>query len=145
MTRSGDDDGVGEDGHGLELGLHVDGQVIVLLALAAVAAARPQFGFEQQPLQQQAAPSYVPILKRTETRDDFNQLALSYLSADGTAVAEHVALKEVQDGEYRGHYVPTRSGSYRYTSPEGRIIMVTYTADETGFHPISEAIPVDSA
>ncbi|KAF7263788.1 hypothetical protein GWI33_001135 [Rhynchophorus ferrugineus] len=32
-------------------------------------------------------------------------------------------------------------GSYRYTSPEGRPIVVSYVADQNGFHPISSALP----
>ena len=117
-------------------------QVVLVLALAAVVAARPQF--QQQQVQQQVQPvKIIPVLSRNEVRDDYNQLSLSYLSGDGTAVSEHGALKQVTEGEHRGDYFLAKQGSWRYTSPEGRIIMVTYTADENGFHPISEAIPVD--
>lgn len=121
-------------------------QLAVLLALAAAAAARPQ-SFDQPILTAQpaTAPGVVPVLKRTEVRDDFNQLSLSYLTGDGTALTQHGVLRQVQDGEYRGDYVLDQSGSYRYISPEGRIIMVTYTADKDGFHPISDAIPVAPA
>lgn len=34
-----------------------------------------------------------------------------------------------------------QQGSYTYTSPEGQIITVTYTADETGFHPSGDHLP----
>lgn len=34
-----------------------------------------------------------------------------------------------------------QQGSYSYTSPEGQIITVTYTADETGFHPSGDHLP----
>lgn len=32
-------------------------------------------------------------------------------------------------------------GSYKYISPDGTPIEVTYTADENGYHPVSSAIP----
>lgn len=38
--------------------------------------------------------------------------------------------------------VLVKQGSYKYTSPEGVPIEVTYTADELGFQPRSSAIPV---
>lgn len=84
----------------------------------------------------------VPVLSRTEIRDDFNQHSLSYVSGDGSAVAQHLSLKPVTEGEYKGQYVPAQKGSYQYTSPEGRVIKVEYVADENGFHAISDAIPV---
>ncbi|TDG52657.1 hypothetical protein AWZ03_000890 [Drosophila navojoa] len=33
------------------------------------------------------------------------------------------------------------SGSYGYTSPDGQIISLTYTADENGFHPTGDHLP----
>ncbi|XP_061396101.1 larval cuticle protein 4-like [Musca vetustissima] len=32
-------------------------------------------------------------------------------------------------------------GSYEYVSPEGEHVQVSYTADETGYHPASELLP----
>lgn len=34
-----------------------------------------------------------------------------------------------------------QQGSYTYTSPEGQIITVHYTADETGFHATGDHLP----
>ena len=34
-----------------------------------------------------------------------------------------------------------QQGSYTYTSPEGQIITITYTADETGFHAEGDHLP----
>lgn len=34
-----------------------------------------------------------------------------------------------------------QQGSYSYTSPEGQIITVHYTADETGFHATGDHLP----
>lgn len=41
----------------------------------------------------------VPILQRTEIRDKDGQFALSYLTGDGTAVAQQGALKPTADGK----------------------------------------------
>jgi hypothetical protein len=63
---------------------------------------------------------------------------LSFLSGDGTKVEE------------KGHLVPTADGtdnvlvyegSVFYISPEGIPITLTYTADETGFHPVGDHLP----
>ncbi|XP_019893302.2 larval cuticle protein 4 [Musca domestica] len=32
-------------------------------------------------------------------------------------------------------------GSYEYVSPEGEHVLVSYTADENGYHPVSEYLP----
>ena len=45
------------------------------------------------------APTVVPILQRTEVRDEAGQYALSYLTGDGIAVAEQGALKPTADGK----------------------------------------------
>lgn len=34
-----------------------------------------------------------------------------------------------------------QQGSYSYTSPEGQLITIHYTADETGFHATGDHIP----
>ena len=34
-----------------------------------------------------------------------------------------------------------QQGSYSYTSPDGQVISVTYTADETGFHVSGDHLP----
>ncbi|CAG7828511.1 unnamed protein product [Allacma fusca] len=36
----------------------------------------------------------------------------------------------------------TKKGSYSYLSPEGQTISMEYVADETGFHPKGDHLPV---
>lgn len=40
----------------------------------------------------------IPVLQRTEVRDEAGQYALSYLTADGIAFAEQGALKPTRNG-----------------------------------------------
>lgn len=42
-------------------------------------------------------------------------------------------------------YVLVLRGQYGYISPEGKRITIDYTADENGFHPVGDAIPVQIA
>lgn len=71
----------------------------------------------------------IPILTRSEIRDEFNQYALSYSTADGIAVAQQGALKQTADGLDN---VLVQQGSYAYTGPDGRIYKLSYVADENG-------------
>lgn len=41
---------------------------------------------------------YIPVLQKTEVRDDAGQYALSYLTGNGIAFAEQGALKPTADG-----------------------------------------------
>lgn len=50
-------------------------------------------------------------------------------------------LKEVIDEEKKPHIVLVLRGGYKYTSPEGKVVDITYTADENGFQANGDAIP----
>ncbi|XP_047098528.1 endocuticle structural glycoprotein ABD-4-like [Schistocerca piceifrons] len=102
---------------------------LILFAVAASALPRPD----------ELEPGVVPVLERAEVRDATGQFSLSYLSGDGTHVSEQGALKPTPDGK---DFVLVKRGEYQFTAPEGKTINVKYTADEHGFHPISDAIPV---
>lgn len=44
-----------------------------------------------------------------------------------------------KDGEDLNAQV--QQGSYSYTAPDGQVITVHYTADESGFHPSGDHLP----
>ncbi|XP_035738870.1 endocuticle structural glycoprotein SgAbd-8-like [Vespa mandarinia] len=60
-----------------------------------------------------------------------------YETANGIQVAEEAQVNV--GGDVLLKHV---TGSFTYTSPEGLPIHVTYTADENGFHPQGEHLPV---
>ncbi|XP_046679427.1 endocuticle structural glycoprotein SgAbd-1-like [Homalodisca vitripennis] len=65
-----------------------------------------------------------------------------YQSADGATVQETGFLKPTND---KTDYVLAKQGSFSYTSPEGVPVQVVYTADEYGFHPTGNVLPVGPA
>ncbi|GLH03052.1 Cuticle protein CP14.6 [Gryllus bimaculatus] len=110
----------------------MNSMILVVALCAAVAVALPRPDAELRP-------GVIPVLQRTDVRDDVGQFSLSYLSGDGTSVSEQGALKPTAD--HKDH-VLVKQGSYQYTSPEGELIKVTYVADEGGFRPEGSHIPV---
>lgn len=77
----------------------------------------------------------VPVLTRSEIRDDFNQFALSY-TGPGSAVTQQGALKRLGLDN-----VLVQQGAYAFRTPEGELFEVRYIADENGFQPIGNHLP----
>ncbi|XP_046592355.1 endocuticle structural glycoprotein SgAbd-1-like [Neodiprion virginianus] len=61
-----------------------------------------------------------------------------YETANGISVSEESSLKTLEEGEV----VQVVKGSISYPSPDGTIIETIYTADENGFHPSGDHLPV---
>lgn len=61
----------------------------------------------------------------------------SYETGDGIKAHEEGTLKKVND-----ELVETVSGGFEYTAPDGKPISISYVADETGYHPVGDSIPV---
>ncbi|XP_059473485.1 pupal cuticle protein Edg-78E-like, partial [Neocloeon triangulifer] len=102
-------------------------KVLVLLACAVCALAAPL-----------DVPVVIPVVQRTEVRDLQGQFTLDYLSGDGTKVEEKGHLVPNSDGTDN---VLVYEGTVSYVSPEGIPITLSYTADETGFHPVGDHLP----
>lgn len=69
----------------------------------------------------------VPVLTRSEIRDDFNQFALSYSTANGISVAQRGALKPVQTEQGLDN-VLVQQGSYAYYGPDGKYLLYYFEA-----------------
>ncbi|XP_046393045.1 larval cuticle protein 1-like [Ischnura elegans] len=98
--------------------------VVVLIWIAGIASASPPM----------TTMKVVPILQREETRTKDGEFTLKYVTGDGIVLAEVGKLKSTADG---GDVVLVKEGSYSYTSPEGKLVRLSYVADEMGFRPVA--------
>ncbi|KAJ8972433.1 hypothetical protein NQ317_016675 [Molorchus minor] len=81
----------------------------------------------------QSARTFIPI-----TRQTFS------LQPDGTynyAVETANQIFAEEQGYLRDPQTLVKQGQYQFTSPEGKVIRLVYTADENGFHPQGEHLP----
>lgn len=62
--------------------------------------------------------------------------SFSYQTANGISAQESGGLKAL--GNTAG---TAAQGSYSYTSPEGKVVSISYVADENGFRAVGDAIP----
>lgn len=83
--------------------------------------------------------TYVPILsyKKHQARDGSYKSAFE--TGNNIQQEETGFLKERTEQAPNGTLV--QQGSYSYTSPDGEVINVAYTADENGFHVESDSLP----
>ncbi|XP_058827195.1 pupal cuticle protein Edg-78E-like [Topomyia yanbarensis] len=71
----------------------------------------------------------VEIVEHDQNINPDGSYFYNYQLTDGTHVQE------------QGVGGQSATGAYKYTSPEGEVIQITYTADENGFNPQGDAIP----
>ncbi|KAL1138383.1 hypothetical protein AAG570_008447 [Ranatra chinensis] len=123
-------------------------QFTVLFSCLVGALAYPQ---QPQPHQQAAQPRAapqpqapplsptrppVPIVSLDNTVNHDGSYRYSYEGGDGTKAEQQGQLKNI--GEDAGE---VSSGSYSYVGDDGKTYSVSYTADETGYHPVAEHLP----
>jgi len=104
----------------------------VVAVLLGVAAARPQNPAENE---------VIPILRSTNELQADGSYQWSYETGNGIVAEESGYQKDVTDDAGQPSQGTAAQGSYSYTSPEGIVITVTYTADENGFQPIGDHLP----
>lgn len=101
-------------------------KVLVLVALAAMASAAP------------AEKDVVPIVSQSMDIDPEGRFQWSYESGDGSKAAQNGDIKVV-DKELA---VGVHQGSFSYQGDDGKVYSVTYVADENGYQPVGEHLPV---
>ncbi|KAF6208687.1 hypothetical protein GE061_017145 [Apolygus lucorum] len=84
----------------------------------------------------------IEIVHHTDRRDDRGQFASQSVDSLGTHITEQGRLVKTADGL---DHVLVKKGAYGYTSPEGVPVLVSWTADETGFHPEGDSLPLGPA
>ncbi|NP_001161364.1 cuticular protein RR-1 family member 53 precursor [Nasonia vitripennis] len=82
----------------------------------------------------------IPILQWNKQQEHDGTYRTSYETGNNIIAEESGYLKTFGEGEDRGEAL-VQQGSYSYTSPEGQLITIHYTADETGFHATGDHIP----
>ncbi|BES92883.1 Cuticular protein [Nesidiocoris tenuis] len=89
---------------------------------------------QQQPLKPTSPP--VPILSLDNTVNHDGSYKYSFEGGDGTRAEQTGQLKSI--GQDAGE---VSQGSYSYVGDDGKTYSLTYTADETGYHPAGDHLP----
>ncbi|XP_035914891.1 cuticle protein CP14.6-like [Anopheles stephensi] len=112
---------------------------LVVLMVASVYAA---------PLESDAQASIVSQSSDVQPDGSFNY---AFESSNGIKVEDQGAIKSIRvpklddTGRQVGEedvQVAVQTGSYQYTGPDGQIYTVRYIADENGFQPQADHLPV---
>ncbi|XP_064093892.1 cuticle protein AMP1A-like [Macrobrachium nipponense] len=115
-------------------------KIVIIAALATIVLGAPQYSYDAPRAQSQGGISggvnkVVAILRDDRDRDDLGRYSVNVETANGIALQDSGS----PDGP-KGAVVA--SGSFSYTSPEGIPVHVRYVADENGFQPQSDLLPV---
>jgi len=105
--------------------------LITLALLMAVASAAPQ-----APVQ---TPKPIAILRSAQENNPDGSYSYSYETENGIKVQESGNQKKV--GPKDEDIGTVSRGSYSYTSPDGTVLTVNWTADENGFVATGDHLP----
>ncbi|XP_045135727.1 cuticle protein AMP1A-like [Portunus trituberculatus] len=104
-------------------------KIILLVALAAAAAAAPQ---------DYASREVIPILKDVRVQEDDGRYSVDVETGNG--------IIHSQSGSPTGaDGTVIKAGEYSYTAPDGTPVVVKFVADENGYQPQSDLLPVAPA
>ncbi|KAK4326481.1 hypothetical protein Pmani_003007 [Petrolisthes manimaculis] len=129
-------------------------KLIILSVVAALAIAAPQYNLvEPSPKQQQPQSTYnlpaaassragsfervevVPILRDDRVMEEDGRYSLDVETANGIVYS--------QSGSPEGpEGAVIKAGQYSYTAPDGTLVELKYVADENGFQPQSDLLPI---
>jgi len=88
--------------------------------------------------------TYIPIIRFDKEQGDDGSYKAAWETGNNIIAEEEGYLKNLgPNPDVAGEQLnaQVQQGSYSYTSPEGQLITVHYTADETGFHPVGDHLP----
>ncbi|XP_042218344.1 endocuticle structural glycoprotein SgAbd-2-like [Homarus americanus] len=138
---------------------------VILSTVAALAIAAPQYGYNPPPVPTPTEPPYtygppeppqtygapdhllksagevvevVPILKDERTQEDDGTFTLDVETGNSISLYQ-AGSPSGPDGAV------VQTGRYSYPAPDGTIIEVQFVADENGFQPESDILPVAPA
>ncbi|XP_071516025.1 endocuticle structural glycoprotein SgAbd-8-like isoform X1 [Panulirus ornatus] len=118
-------------------------KLVILVAVAAVAVAAPQYK-PQEPVPTYDASSndhlveVVPILKDEREQEDDGRYSVDVETGNGIILSE-------SGSPVSSTGTVVKAGSYSYTAPDGSLIELKFVADENGYQPQSDYLPVAPA
>nr|XP_053639588.1 cuticle protein AM/CP1114-like [Cherax quadricarinatus] len=108
----------------------------VLAVLAAVATAAPQgYSAPAAPSRYDDSREVVPILKDDRVHEDDGRYNLDVETGNGISLSQSGAPSGPEGAV-------VKAGQYSYTAPDGSHIQVKFVADENGYQPQSDVLPV---
>ncbi|XP_071516041.1 cuticle protein AMP1A-like [Panulirus ornatus] len=106
--------------------------------LVAVALAAPQFSYSAPTFDSSEEIVVVPILKDQRVHDEDGRFNVEVETGNGIALSRSGSPVGTDDAV-------VQAGQYSYTAPDGTPVVVKFVADENGFQPQSDVLPVAPA
>ncbi|XP_045593238.1 cuticle protein AMP1A [Procambarus clarkii] len=108
-------------------------KLVILAVLATVATAAPQ-GYAAPQARYAGSSEEVPILKDDRIQEDDGRYNFDVETGNGIILS--------QSGSPGSEGAIIKAGQYSYTAPDGTPVVVKFVADENGFQPESNLLPV---
>ncbi|XP_037780487.1 cuticle protein AMP1A-like [Penaeus monodon] len=105
---------------------------LIIVCLATVAVAAPQYNYDGP---RAASSEEVAILRDNRVHEDDGRYNYDVETANGIVLSQSGS----PDGD-EGAVV--KAGEYSYTAPDGTDVHVSFVADENGYQPQSDLLPV---
>ncbi|XP_063610602.1 uncharacterized protein LOC134784459, partial [Penaeus indicus] len=107
--------------------------VIIFACVAAVAIAAPQYSYVTPDSSEEV--EFVPILRDDRVHEEDGTYKFDFEAGNGIRFSQSGSPDGDEDAVIK-------TGEYSYTAPDGTHIHVRFVADENGFQPQSDALPV---
>ncbi|XP_042218163.1 cuticle protein AM1199-like [Homarus americanus] len=110
---------------------------VILAVLAAVATAAPQYS-DPQGRQLGDSRDVVPILEDNRFQEEDGRYSVDVKTGNGIILSQSGSPSATNGAV-------VKAGEYSYTAPDGTLVEVKFIADENGFQPQSNLLPVAPA
>ncbi|KAK7078327.1 hypothetical protein SK128_001382 [Halocaridina rubra] len=111
---------------------------IIIIAVLALASSAPQYNYSPPEASAEEEREVVAILKDDRNHEEDGTHSFDFEAANG--------IKFSQAGTPEGEDdAVIKVGQYSYIAPDGTEVEVKFVADENGFHPHSDLLPVAPA
>ncbi|XP_037780499.1 cuticle protein CP14.6-like [Penaeus monodon] len=108
---------------------------LILACVAAVAVAAPQYSYDGPRAASSEEREFVPILKDERVHEEDGTYNFDFEAANGISFSQAGSPDGDEDAVIK-------AGEYSYTAPDGTEIHLTFVADENGFQPQGDHLPV---